>query len=559
MISDRYYSRGVVHYSFHPNLTRRYRQDLTHGLWFRVPASNPTLEGKCKMVNQNNARNQDSEIVGEFVRQALTSCRGKELRLLELCRVIEEKVTAMCREHYSTNNVVMRTELPSSGVDRLWAFEVIAAGNPITVLLPAESVLCNANNSWQGGSLSIVAFQGRVGTILHAGKAAAFSVPQYVEHVTDRLAIELSAHVFGFIGTGRDLVLYAVDSGKNVTLLGSWDLSGYVPYLFSKEDENKQTAERLTVDSILDKLTPPLELRGLGGIQRAPESLFIATKTYLRHLRDYYREAFPFTYQVLWATATDNLTKPVLELIGDSELGLIAETDAVINLIERKIGNEPELRAKFMKHVRDPIHIATHIMVRVTDEKGITKAWSSPIVGMMRASASFDVNTNNPHLPLWVEASLREVATPAPVPRNDRNRLEDHVTDMVEKLGGQFGKGSVFVPRLKANIATLWGSVIENHGNAQLGFQAPFRMVNAIIADFALWLGSRSRELMMLESHDFGMEVTPTSFAIEVIFTDWSTGRTETVLFTYADLDGQIKAGLDWHPDAPTFFIPREF
>lgn len=353
---------------------------------------------------------------------------------------------------------------------------------------------------------------------------------------------------------GTFVVYFLHQRNLNVAMVGSCDLTEHFPGAVTK---STQYSEVVTLEGILDKLTSPTELRSGGAIQRTPESLFIATKTYLRNLRDYYRAAFPFTYQLLWATSTDALAKPVLDLIGDSELALISESDLIISIIEKKIGDDAELRNKFMQHVKSPMHISTHVMVRVTDEAGNTKSRFLPIAGMVRASAAWEVNTNNPHLALWVEPSFNEVEPLKPV--NPRNRLEDYVTDMVEKLGGQFGKGSVFVPRLKANIATLWGSVIENHGNAQLGFQAPFRMVSAIIADFALWLGSRGRELMMLESHDFGMEVTPTSFAIEVIFTDWSTGRTETVLFTYADLDGQIKAGLDWHPDAPTFFIPREF
>lgn len=339
-------------------------------------------------------------------------------------------------------------------------------------------------------------------------------------------------------------------------IVGSWDLSEFFP---DSTTDVKQFTETFAVDSILNMLTPPQELQGLGGIQRSPENLFIAVKTYLRNLRDYYRVAFPFTYQVLWATSTDSLAKPVLDLIGVEELSLIAESDAIINIIERNIGDDAELREKFLAHVRNPMHIATHIMVRITVDVGVTKTWFSPIAGMVRASGSYDVNTNNPHLPLWVVASFREVMTPPPRPRNPRDAVENYVTEAVDNLDRMFNKGSIFVPRLKANIASLWGSVIERHAKPELGFQAPYRVVLGLIADFALWLDNRGKKLMLADEYDFFFVVKQTAFAVEVIFTDCTTGRTETVLFTYADLEGQLKAGLDWHPSAPTFFIPREF
>lgn len=515
-----------------------------------------------RIRHQEYYRMNNQQKFQTIVERELANLKGKVQTSSELATALQETVGVATRKETDlsiTRLTILSPDLKNNVTDINAETRLrlsLANGEELTAYISTEAWLNTLPLGWdfQDGTREVVmnAITARIPSFVGANslEEAALVIAQSVAKDYPGVVIYHSLD-----RDGTWVVYFLERKSTKAAIVGSWALGDFFPHLTT---QSTQFTTKVTVESILSMLTPPQELRGLGGIQRSPESLFIATKTYLRHLRDYYRVALPFTYQVLWATSTDNLAKPVLELIGDAELGLIAETDAIINIIERKIGDDAELREKFMAHVRNPIHIATHIMVRVTDDKGITKAWFSPIAGMVRASASFDVNTNNPHLPLWVEASFREVATPAPQPRNTRNALEDHVHDLVERLGQEFGKGSVFVPCLKANIATLWGSVVENHAKPQLGFQAPYRMVRTIVADFAQWLDYHGKDLMMSDD-DFSMHVVPAQFAIEVIFTDHRTGRTETVLFTYADLDGQIKAGLDWHPEAPTFFIPREF
>ncbi|AXF51325.1 hypothetical protein WELLINGTON_197 [Erwinia phage Wellington] len=497
-----------------------------------------------------------------IVERELANLKGKFQKSSELAVALHEAVVAAAKKE--TDLSVIRLSIHSPDLKNnvtdinadLRLCLSLANGEELTAYIATEAWLNALPLEWSFQGILPGQVTTTIGTLL-VNIDGANSLEEAALVVAQTAAKEFPGYVI-YHTMDRDgmwVVYFLERKTTKVAIVGSWALADFFPRLAT---QSTQSAIKVTVDSILNMLTPPQELQGLGGIQRSPENLFIAVKTYLRNLRDYYRVAFPFTYQVLWATSTDNLAKPVLELIGSAELSLVAETDAIISIIERRIGDDAELREKFMAHVRNPMHIATHIMVRITVDVGVTKTWFSPIAGMVRASGSYDVNTNNPHLPLWVVASFREVMTPPPRPRNTRNALEDHVHDSVERLGQEFGKGSVFVPCLKANIATLWGSVVENHAKPQLGFQAPYRMVRTIVADFAQWLDHHGKDLMMSDD-DFSMHVVPAQFAIEVVFTDHRTGRTETVLFTYADLDGQIKAGLDWHPEAPTFFIPREF
>lgn len=497
-----------------------------------------------------------------IVERELANLKGKFQKSSELAVALHDAVGAAVRKE--TDLSVIRLLIHSPDLKNnvtdinadLRLCLILANGEELTAYIATEAWLNALPLGWSFQGVLQEQVMTTIGTLL-VNIDGANTLEEAALVVAQTAAKEFPGYVIYHTmdSDGTWVVYFLERKTTKVAIVGSWALADFFPNLVT---QSTQSTIKVTVDSILNMLTPPQELRGLGGIQRSPENLFIAVKTYLRNLRDYYRVAFPFTYQVLWATSTDSLAKPVLELIGSAELSLVAETDAIISIIERRIGDDAELREKFLAHVRNPMHIATHIMVRITVDVGVTKTWFSPIAGMVRASGSYDVNTNNPHLPLWVVASFREVATPAPQPRNTRNALEDHVHDLVERLGQEFGKGSVFVPRLKANIATLWGSVVENHAKPQLGFQAPYRMVRTIVADFAQWLDYHGKDLMMSDD-DFSMHVVPAQFAIEVIFTDHRTGRTETVLFTYADLDGQIKAGLDWHPEAPSFFIPREF
>lgn len=498
-----------------------------------------------------------------IVERELANLKGKFQKSSELAVALHEAVVAAAKKE--TDLSVIRLSIHSPDLKNnvtdinadLRLCLSLANGEELTAYIATEAWLNALPLEWSFQGILPGQVTTTIGTLL-VNIDGANSLEEAALVVAQTAAKEFPGYVIYHTmdSDGMWVVYFLERKTTKVAIVGSWALADFFPRLAT---QSTQSAIKVTVDSILNMLTPPQELQGLGGIQRSPENLFIAVKTYLRNLRDYYRVAFPFTYQVLWATSTDSLAKPVLELIGSAELSLVAETDAIISIIERRIGDDAELREKFLAHVRNPMHIATHIMVRITVDVGVTKTWFSPIAGMVRASGSYDVNTNNPHLPLWVVASFREVMTPPPRPRNPRDAVENYVTEAVDHLDRMFNKGSIFVPRLKANIASLWGSVVERHAKPELGFQAPYRVVLGLIEDFATWLDNHGKELMLTDDYDFFFVVKKTAFAVEVIFTDCTTGRTETVLFTYADLEGQLKAGLDWHPSAPTFFIPREF
>lgn len=88
----------------------------------------------------------------------------------------------------------------------------------------------------------------------------------------------------------------------------------------------------------------------------------------------------------------------------------------------------------------------------------------------------------------------------------------------------------------------------------------PPRMRTAFMAEFEHWLDNNGKDFLdrdEFDGVDLSLDVARIQDAVEISVIDAATAYSVTESITYADLAPFLQAGLDYHPQAYTFFIPR--
>lgn len=106
-------------------------------------------------------------------------------------------------------------------------------------------------------------------------------------------------------------------------------------------------------------------------------------------------------------------------------------------------------------------------------------------------------------------------------------------------------------PQTKTRVVNFTNEVIRD---------LPPRMRGAFMAEFESWLDNNGKYFLddgFRNEIDFDIEVTRIQDAVEIAVYDSATGYNLVQIVTYADLAPFLQAGLDYHPQCGTFFIPR--
>lgn len=106
-------------------------------------------------------------------------------------------------------------------------------------------------------------------------------------------------------------------------------------------------------------------------------------------------------------------------------------------------------------------------------------------------------------------------------------------------------------PQTKTPIVNFTHEVIRD---------LPPRMRSAFMAEFENWLDRNGRDFLdsdIREGVDMDLEVTRIQDAVQIVVYDSATAFSVVETVSYRDLAPFLQAGLDYHPQCGTFFIPR--
>lgn len=105
-------------------------------------------------------------------------------------------------------------------------------------------------------------------------------------------------------------------------------------------------------------------------------------------------------------------------------------------------------------------------------------------------------------------------------------------------------------PQTKTPVVNFTSEVVRD---------LPPRMRLHLLRDFEEWVDSCGRDFLTTEVADIELACnsTMTANGVELVLFDADTTYNITENITYEMLSPFIQAGLDWHPRAATFFVPR--
>ncbi|QXO09627.1 hypothetical protein pEaSNUABM11_00203 [Erwinia phage pEa_SNUABM_11] len=512
------------------------------------------------MVYQDFAAKKNQDAVNNIVHNALTDLKGKYHSIRTLTCGLRDVIVTECNKHFEVSSTTVYMTPPESSVNSQWYFTIdtgMMGFNPFEVSVSAERMLCAVSvdryfsNSLKHVTDRITAILGECKTSL--GPTA--GVGNYVADANNRLKIELQCTVYSFITEKLDWVVYAVSDDTRVELIGSWALPDFVPELFEQVNltlaEPESVPENLPhrVSALLNRVGSIIEqpTRSVSVTALTRENLFRAIKAYMRLLHN--KEKVTFNYNVTWETDSE-LMNPSLRALLPADAPRLIETMGLFEMIRGRASLETYTT---LLNEHSSSSLASHISVTVSGVSDKVVQWSFPIDKLITYSGAAIPNTSDAARNFWTVPEVGNV-------REEQVEKPDVVYSLINQgvqALSHFKKQPETGNDLKKALHTMWTEVGRHYGTPGQRVPLPRRAITALLADFAEWIDTYGRGYVT-NGDDYSASTFRSEFTVEYVLREWTTGRSEALLFTWSDFEPYISACLDWHPAADTFFIPRQ-
>lgn len=502
-------------------------------------------------------------VVNNIITTVFDGMANQETKFTALLDRLRVESEANLNAHYNTSTCSVVIDCPRVVVNPevTIAAVVPAASAPIHLTFTLEKIFSQLKPvEWHFPSCPAEEASRKITELLRDACSYAFSnAYEMIEHVTKGASAELNLSFVTFLQRDGLWVVYALHQDE-VALLGSWAVEDFAPrFQFDKVAPNPANELLLKVKSI-----DGMHVKDGESIQRTAEDIYDAVRGYLRTLHSFYSATSPFNFKTIWVTQTALLLPEVGEVVGRTHVAEYMDTVAVIERLRQAatfgIDGQRPLSAdridRLNKLITNIEMVATHLAVEVSSANGLFETYRvmCPIDSLKKVSTMATFNTNNPERTFWVPAQFK--ASKVEAPADDNERFLAMIKEKATSLNA-FTQPPHTAQAFKTTVNALWSMIVTQHGKPGRTHHLPQRAIHALLKDFAAWLETYGHQYV-LKADCFTTTTYLGEFVVEYVLREVPTGRTEALLFTYSDLTHFVAAGLDWHPDADTFFIPHQ-
>lgn len=505
------------------------------------------------MVYQDFAAKQTKDAIDTFIDFGLRGLKNKHQYFAELSVALFNSVEEKVHAYFGPSKpVTLRIEKNHGRLNGSWWFIVTAVGGSEIYerKVSLEIILNLMDVSWKFPTPREQVEAVITKYLNETDPTPFFSNVDYFDVIYSKVSSHLGCPIEAFLVDGKNLVVYLLNGDDRVGLIGSWEIPGLLqPIVVGAKDSSTQHPySEINVSALLQKVASIGDAPPSAGLVTglARENIFRAIKAYLRLQRT--ADIVPFTYNVTWETNT-NLLAPQIRCVLPANLAPIVESTAIFDGIRQKLSAD---KAREFVDTYSIENIATHIGVSVTIDHKVTQ-WRFAIHDLSAHSARATPNIADPSQTFWI---VPETGNERPDVVEDQDEISKRVGQFIDALVPHEGAPKR-LDEMQNVLAKMWGDIAVKHARGDFPVVLPRRAISALMTDFAAWVDHYGRGFVV-DGDSYAATTYPSEFAVEFIIRKWDTGQSEAALFTFSLFHPYVESGLDWHPDADTFFIPRQ-